>query len=162
MNAKRTSMGIIMVVVLTLGFFQTAAAYDLVVVATKDTQQAVKNWLGFLESKEVPVKLVTPDTFSKVKNELYIIVMGSVNEPGGIAEIAKDALTAKEYQEVTKGNQGKMYIKPQAWNVGQKVILFVGPDQKAVDEARKSSRDEWFEMLQDWFDIEESEGLHAY
>ena len=78
------------------------------------------------------------------------------------AEIAEDALTAEEFQAVSKNDKGKMFFKPQAWNVGQKVILFLGPDQKAVDEARKSSRDEWFEMLQDWFDIEESDGLHAY
>jgi hypothetical protein len=162
MNAKRISVLTAFLIVLILVFSQTALANDLFIVASKDTQQAVKNWLGFLESKEIPVKTVTPDTFSNHKNELYIVIIGSINEPGGIGQIAKEALTAEEFQSISKNGEGKMFFKPQAWNVGQKVILFVGPDQTAADTARKASKNEWFEMFQDWFDIEDTEGLHTY
>ena len=78
------------------------------------------------------------------------------------AEIAKDALSADEFKSVSQSNEGKMFYKPQAWNVGQKVILFLGPNQTAVINARISTKDEWFEMLKDWFDIQDTEGFHVY
>lgn len=160
MNTKLKYAGIVIVMVLTLGLAQYAAARDLIVVATKATQDASRDWLGFLESKEIPVKLVTPDSFSDVKDELYIIVLGSLDESKEIAEIAKEALTADEFKSAK--NEAKMFYKPQAWNVGQKVILILGPNQKAVMEARISAQEQWYEMLKEWFDIEDSEGFHIY
>lgn len=152
--------GIVIALVFTLGFAQFAAARDLIVVATKETQNASKDWLGFLESKEIPVKLVTPDSFSDVRDELYIIVMGSLDESNGVSKIAKEALTADEFKSVSK--EGKMFYKPQAWNVGQKVILILGPNREAVLTARISTQEEWYEMLKEWFDIEDTEGFHVY
>ena len=160
MNTKLKYIGIVTVIVLTLGLAQYAAARDLIVVATKATQEASKDWFGFLESKEIPVKLVTPDSFSNAKDELYIVVLGSLDESKEIAEIAKDALTADEFNEVK--SEAKMFYKPQAWNVGQKVILFLGPDPEAAIEARISTQEEWYEMLKEWFDIEDSQGFHLY
>ncbi|MGD9157316.1 MAG: hypothetical protein PVG39_02825 [Desulfobacteraceae bacterium] len=160
MNTKLKYTGIVIVMLLTLGLAQYAAARDLIVVASKSTQKASKDWLGFLESKEIPVKLVTPDSFSDVNEELYIIVLGSLDESKEIEEIAKDALTADEFKAVK--SEAKMFYKPQAWNVGQKVILILGPDQESVIKARKASRDDWYEMLMEWFDIEETEGFHVY
>ena len=160
MNTKLRYAGIIIVMVFILGLAQYAAARDLIVIATKATKKASRDWLGFLESKEIPVKLVTPDSFSDVKDELYIVVLGSLDESEGITEIAKDALTDDEFKSVK--SEGKMFYKPQAWNVGQKVILILGPDQKAVMEARISTQEEWYGMLKEWFDIEDSEGFHVY
>lgn len=162
MNARWKYAGIVIVIIFTLGLVQNAAARDLIVVASKSTQEASKDWLDFLQSKEIPMKVVTPDSFSSYKEELYIVVLGSVNESKEMAEIAKDALTADEFQAVAKNSEGKMFYKPQAWNVGQKVILFLGPNQEAVKKARKSTRDEWYEMLKEWFDIEDTEGFHVY
>lgn len=141
--------------------YNTTAA-DLIVVATKATQDASKDWLGFLESKEIPVKVVTPDSFSGVKEELYIFVLGSFDESKEIADIAKEALTADEYKAVAEGSAGKMFYKPQAWNVGQKVILIIGPNQESVTTVRKDEKEKWFEMLKEWFDIDDSEGFHVY
>jgi hypothetical protein len=160
MNTKLKYIGIVTVMLLTLGLSQYAAARDLIVVATKATQTASRDWLGFLESKEIPVKLVTPDSFSDAKEALYIVVLGSLDESKEIEKIAKDALTADEFNEVK--SKAKMFYKPQAWNVGQKVILILGPNQNAVTEARKESRDDWYEKLAEWFDIEETEGFHVY
>ena len=162
MNMKWAYTEMVIIVVLMLGFVQNATAKDLIVVATKETQKASMDWLDFLESKEISVKFITPDSFSEYKEELYIVVLGSVNESKEIAEIAKDALTAEEFQSVSKNSEGKMFYKPQAWNVGQKVILFLGANQEAVANARKSTRDEWYEMLKEWFDIEDAESFHVY
>ena len=153
---------ITIVMVLTVGIVQNAAARDLIIVASKTTQEASQDWIDFLESNEIPMKIITPDSFSKYKEELYIIVLGSVNESKGIAEIAEDALTAEEFQAISNNNEGKMFFKPQAWNVGQKVILFLGSNPDAVTKARKASRDEWFEMLKEWFDIEDVDSFHVY
>lgn len=160
MNTKLKYMGIIIVMVLTLGLAQHAAARDLIVVATNATQKASQDWFGFLESKEVPVKRVAPDSFSDVKGELFIVVLGTLVESKEIAAIAEDALTADELKSVK--SEGQMFYKPQAWNVGQKVILFLGPNQEAVSEARISTQEEWYEMLQEWFDIDDSDGFHVY
>jgi hypothetical protein len=140
-----------------------ATAADLIVVATKATQDASKDWLGFLESKEIPVKVVTPDSFSGVKEELYIFVLGSLDESKEIADIAREALTADEYKAITEGSSaGKMFYKPQAWNVGQKVILIIGPNQEAVTTVRKAEKEKWFEMLKEWFDVDDTESFHVY
>lgn len=160
MKTKLKYVGLAIVVAITLGFAQNVTARDLIVVATKDTQKSSLDWLGFLESKEVPVKLVTPDSFSEVKSELFIVVLGSPNESKEIAEIAEDALTADEFESIK--HEGNMFYKPQAWNIGQKVILFLGPNQDAVIKARKSTKEKWYEMLKDWFDIDDMEGFHVY
>ena len=129
-------------------------------IATESTQKDSKDWLGFLESKEIPVKLVTPDSFSSVREELYIFVLGGIDDSEEIKEIARDALTADEFKSLS--SEGKMFYKPQAWNVGQKVIIFLGPNLQAVKEARVSTKEEWYEMLKEWFDIEDTAGFHVY
>jgi hypothetical protein len=162
MNTNWKYMVIAIVMILTAGFVQNAAARDLVIVASKTTQEASQDWIDYLESNEIPMKIITPDSFYKYKEELYIVVLGSVNESKEIAKIAEDALTAEEFQAISSNSEGKMFFKPQAWNVGQKVILFLGSNQKAVTKARKASRDEWFEMLAEWFDIEDADSFHVY
>ena len=162
MKTKVKYVVILVVLLISLGFVQNASARDLIVVATKATQDASKDWLAFLESKEIPVKLVTPDAFSNYKEELYIFVLGSLDESKEVADIAKEALTADELKSVSNSNEGKMFYKPQAWNVGQKVILILGPNRKTVVDARISTREKWYDMLKDWFDIQDTEGFHVY
>lgn len=162
MNRNWKYIGIAIVILLIQGLAQKATARDLIIVASKTTQEASQDWIDFLESNEIPMEIITPESFPKYKEELYIVVLGSVNESKGIAEIAEDALTAEEFQDISNNSEGKMFFKPQAWNSGQKVILFLGSNQEAVTKARKASRDEWFEMLKEWFDIEETESFHVY
>lgn len=162
MNRKLKYMVIAIFTVFALGFFQSASAGDLIVVASKATQKASRDWFGFLESKEIPVKTVTPESFSNYKDQLYIVVLGDIKESKDMEKIAKEALTSKEFEALSKSSDGQMYYKPQAWNVGQKVILFLGTSQKAVEDARKSTREEWFDMLKDWFDIEDAGSFHVY
>jgi hypothetical protein len=163
MNRKWKYISLAVIMIFAMGFMSSSAtARDLIVVASKATQNESKDWLGFLESKEIPVKIITPDTFSRYNGELYIVVLGDINESAEMAEIAKHALTSEEYKSLANNSEGQMFYKPQAWNIGQKVILFLGPSREAVTKARKSSKDEWFEMLKEWFDIDESEGFHVY
>ena len=162
MNRKWKYIAIVLFMLFTFGFIQNAAARDLIVVASKVTQKTSLDWLAFIESKEIPVKIITPDSFSRYKEELYIVVLGSINESNEITDIAKDALTAEEYKNLVNNSEGKMFYKPQAWNVGQKVILFLGSNQESVAKARKSSKEKWYDMLKEWFDIDESEGFHVY
>ena len=128
MKIKTKYIGIVIALFITLGMVQNASARDLIVVAGKATQNDSKEWLGFLESKEIPVKLITPESFSEYKDELYIFVLASLEESDEIKNIVQDALTADEYKEVSGSSEGKMYYKPQAWNIGQKVILIVGSE----------------------------------
>lgn len=150
----------IIAMVLTIGLAQYASARDLIVVASKEIQKASQDWLGFLESKEIPIKLVTPDSFSDYNQNLYIYIVGALNESNELNEIAKGALTADEFKSLK--TEAKMFYKPQAWNVGQKVILVLGPNIEAAINARISSQEEWYEMLKEWFDIEDSQGFHLY
>ena len=152
---------IIIAMVLTCSLTQFASAKDLIVVASKETQKATQDWLDFLKSKqEITVKLVTPESFSDHKQELYIFIPGTLNESKELNEIAKDALTADEFESIK--TEAKMFYKPQAWNVGQKVILVLGPNMEAAVNARIATQEEWYEMLQDWFDIQDSQGFHLY
>ena len=160
MATKLKYMGMVIALFFIFGLVQNAAAKDLIIVATKDTQNACKDWLGFLESKEIPVKLVTPDSFSDVKEDLYIFILGSLDESKEIASIAKDALTADELKSIN--SEGKMFYKPQAWNVGQKVILILGPNRKTMIAARAATQEKWYDMLKEWFDIEDTTGFHIY
>ncbi len=100
MKEKLKYIVVFVVLFVTLSLVQSASARDLIVVATKATQDASKDWFSFLESKEIPVKLVTPDAFADYKGELYIIVLGSFDESKDITEIAKEALTADEFKSV--------------------------------------------------------------
>ena len=162
MKANLKYIGIVIALFVTLGMVQNASARDLIVVADKAVQNDSKDWLGFLESKEIPVKLVTPESFSEYQEELYIFVLGSLDQSDEIKKIAQDALTDDEYKEISKSSEGKMYYKPQAWNIGQKVILILGQNKNSLKEARIDTQSEWYDMLKEWFDIEDTEGFHVY
>jgi len=160
LKIKHLSSAIIMVI--AMGFLQTAHASDLVVVADKSVQDMSINWFAFLESKEVPFKVVAPEDFGDHKRESYIVVMGAVESKGDIRNIVKDALTAGELKSVEANEKGEAFFKSDVWAPRQKVILFLGNDQEGADEARKASKDHWYGLLVDWFELEGSEGLHLY
>jgi hypothetical protein len=144
-------------------FVQKASADDLYVVATKSMQEASSNWFGFLKIKDVPFKAITPEEFKDFKLEKYIIIMGGMDEPGGMRELLKDILTDEEFSWASQVGNGKMYLKSNRWAMGQNIMVFAGSNKKAAEEARKANKDEWFETLGDWFDIETGEeGLRAY
>ena len=162
MSVKLKQLTFVLIMVIIMGFFQIAAASDLIVVADQSAQETSVNWFGFLESKEVPFTVVLPEDFGNHKKESYIVVMGTVGDTGTVRTLAKDALSAAELKSIEETETGEAFFKSDVWKPRQKVILFLGSDQEMADEARKSSKDHWWGMFVDWFEIEGSESLHLY
>jgi len=162
MDMKRILGTMAMIIILHLCFSQTATARELIIVANESTRESSLNWFGFLESKEIPFNVVTPENFKDYKKESYIVIMGDIEKTKGLRKLAGEALTAGELESINKNGKGETFFKSDVWAPRQKVILFLGTDQAAADKARKDSRDLWYGMFQDWFDIEGTEGLHMY
>jgi len=154
MKMIRISTVIIVVTFLLTILANTAIAQDLYVVASKATQQASQNWAGFLQSQEISLRLLTPEEFTNHKNEKYIIIMGGIDEPQGVKGLLKEVLTEAELQWISKEGNGGMYLKSDVWAMGQSIIIFAGSDWKTTEQARKAAKEEWFEMLANWFDLE--------
>jgi len=162
MNIKKIYTTIAAIMMFTFCFFEIAAARDLIIVANESARETSLNWFGFLESKEIPFSVINPETFKDYKKEPYIVIMGDIEKTEGLRKLANEALTARELGSIGKNGKGETFFKSDVWAPKQKVILFLGTDQAAADDARKASRDLWYGMFQDWFDIEGTEGLHMY
>ena len=162
MNVKKMHITIAAIMILTLCLFRSAAARDLIVVAEKPAQETAINWFAFLQTKEIPYKVVMPEGFGAYKRESYIVIMGDTDKAGEIYKIAGQALTSKELGSIGSNEKGETFFKSDVWAPKQKVILFLGNDLEAADQARQNSKDLWYAMFMDWFDIEGTEGLHTY
>lgn len=162
MNSRKFTMVVAIFGIIFLSVVPFALADELIVVATEKTIQESQAWVDFLKSNEVPLREVSPQYYANYKGAGFIIIMGGFDEQGGIKDIAKEVLSKEELDSVTQGNRGRMFLKPDLWTSGQYVLLFVGPDGKSSIEARKANKEKWWDMIKDWFDIEESAGLPAY
>ena len=162
MNIKKIHITIAATMIFTVCLFQSAAARDLIVVAEKSAQEMAVNWLAFLQTKEIPYKVVMPDGFGDYKRESYIVIMGDTDKAGEIYKIAGQALSSKELGSIGSDGKGETFFKSNVWAPKQKVILFLGNDLEAADKARQNSKDLWYAMFMDWFDLEGTEGLHIY
>ncbi len=162
-NGNQRFIVLLLAAIICIVFTSSAMASDLIVVATKTTQQASQHWFTFLKSKEVPLRVFTPQEFAGHEKENYIVIIGGINEPRGIKDLLKKVLTKNEIRWISQEGYGKMYVKSDVWTRGQTVIVIAGSNFKAAEEARKASKDEWFDMFADWFDLEREEGgLPAY
>lgn len=156
---KRLLLVIGVAAMLSMVMVPAASAADMIVVATKATFTKAKPWVDFLKSKEVPVKNVLPSEFAKYQGEPYVVLMGGMDEAGGIKGLAKKALTPEEFAWITTAGHKKMYIKFNVWTGGQEVMIFAAADGPGAQAVRKESRDEWWETVSEWFEIyEEVEG----
>ena len=131
-----------------------AQTSTLIVVATKATYQAAQRWVDFLTAQGVELKNVEPAEFKNYEKEKYVVLMGGMDEPGGIKDLVTKAVGEKDAAALSKKGGEKMYIRSSVWSPGQNVIVFAGPDGAAAEKARKESREDWMEMLAEWFDIE--------
>jgi hypothetical protein len=160
MRARRTTL-LAVAVILSMAFASMAMAQDLIVVANDDTYKAAQKWVDFLLSKMISLKHVAPGEFANYKTEQYIVLMGSIDEPGGIAGLLKEALSDSEFEAISK-DKG-MYIKSDVWGEDQGVIVFAGANKAAAEAARTGNKEEWWNELVIWFDIEEGgAALHGY
>ena len=162
MKAKRTTILLAAVAILSLAFASTVMA-DLVVVATDASFKDAQKWVDFLTSKEVAVKHVTPQNFSGAKQEQYLVIMGSLDESGGVKDIVKEALSATELADISKPGNKEMYLKSDVWGEDQEVIIFSGATKEDSIEARVGNKESWFEEIAIWFDLETGgASLHGY
>jgi len=155
------------VVVLVVGLFgvcfhQQAMAQDLIIVGTGSTMDASQDWLSFLKTQEVPCVVVNPAEFGEHNKVDFIVVIGSMDESEDIKAILKEVLTAEEMEWISQAGNGKMYVKTDVWTPGQKIIVIAGSHQIITEQARKATKEDWFELFTDWFDIETTDLLRAY
>jgi hypothetical protein len=163
MKARKTIIILAVVAILSLALASMAMAQDLIVVASKATYQDAQKWADFLNSQDVPLKHVTPGEFASYKNEQYIILMGGVDEPDGIKDLLKAALSDKEFELISKEGNKKMYMKSGVWGEEQEIIIFAGSNRAASEAARKENKEEWWNEICIWFDIEPGgPALHGY
>jgi len=162
MKTTTAVMAVIMSI-LCIAMANTAMAQDLIVVATKATSQDAQKWTDFLMSNEVPLKHITPQEFEKYKKEQFVVLMGGMDEPDGIRELAKETLSEEEFEYVTQKGNGEMYFKFKVWDPMQTVIVFAGSDRAAAEAARIKNKRDWFNTFITWFDLEAAEEtLHVY
>ncbi|MBW2031668.1 MAG: hypothetical protein JRJ03_20230 [Deltaproteobacteria bacterium] len=162
MNSRRFTMVVAIFGVIFLSVVPFALADELIVVGTEKTIQESQPWVDFLKSNEVPMRVVSPEYYGNYKQAGFIIIMGGLDEPGGIKDIAEEVLGKEELESVTRGNTGRMFLKPDLWTSGQYVVLFVGPDGKAAIEARKANKEKWWDIITEYFEIEGGGGFHTY
>jgi hypothetical protein len=154
MKTRKMFMVLGMVAVLGLAFAPVASAADLIVVATPATFAKAADWAKFLDSKNIPVKNVAPSDLAGFKNAPYVVLMGGMDEAGGIKPLAEKALSKSEMDRMNMAGSSAMYVKSDVWSKGQEVIVFAGASGTGVETARKGNRAEWMDIIFNWFGIE--------
>jgi hypothetical protein len=154
MKARKMFMVLGMVAVLGLALAPVASAADLMVVATPDSFAKAADWAKFLESKNIPIKNVAPSDLAAFKDAPYVVLLGAMDEAGGIKPLAEKALSKSEFERMNQAGSSAMYVKSDVWGKGQEVIVFTGAGDKGVETARKGNRAEWMDIIFGWFGIE--------
>ncbi len=136
MRAKIMFMALGMVAVLALA--PAASAADLVVVATPATF----------------AKNVAPSDLAGFKNAPYVVLLGALDEVGGIKLLVEKALIKAEFDQMNKPGSSAMFVKSNVWGTSQEVLIITGAGEKGVEGARKSNRAEWMDTIFGWFGVE--------
>jgi len=158
LKIKRTSIVLIVVILLCVLLTQKASADELYIVATESTRQGSHNWFGFLEFEEVPFNFLLPNEFGDYKEEKFIVIMGSINESKDIKDILSQILTEGEVKWLSRKGNGNLYLKSDIWTQGQKIAVVAGSDQNALKKVRKANKEEWCDIIIEWFDLEGNPG----
>ena len=154
MRLKKTVMILVTCAILGLVISPMAAQDEgLIVVASKSTYQGAQRWVDFLTKEGIDLKNVVPAEFNKHQNEEFIVLMGGMNEPG-IKDLVKKAVGNKEAAALTKKGAKNMYVRSNVWGPGQNVLIFAGADVAAAEKVRKDNKEEWFEIIAEWFELE--------
>jgi hypothetical protein len=94
-----------------------------------------------------------------------------MDEPDGIRDMIKEVLSKEDLTSIPQDGNGKAFKKyiipknakgPQMWAEAKNYIIFTGHDRTAAANARKRSKDMWWEELSIWFDIDESSVVPPY
>jgi hypothetical protein len=154
MKAKSLFMVLGMVAILGVVLVPVALAAELVAVATPATFAKSADWAKFLDSKSIKVKNVAPSDLAAFKDAPYVVLLGGMDEAGGIKPLAEKALSKSEFERMNQAGSSAMYVKSDVWSKGQEVIIFTGASDKGVETARKANRSEWMDIIFGWFGIE--------
>ena len=145
-----------------LCFHQQAMAQDLIIVGTGSTMDASQDWLSFLKTQEVPCVVVNPAEFGEHKKRDFVVVIGSMDESEDMKAILEEVLNPEELEWISQAGNGNMYVKTDVWAPGQKIVVIAGSHQIITEQARKATKEDWFELFADWFDLETIDLLRAY
>lgn len=128
---------------------------QLIVVASDQAFEAAKNWVGFLETQTIPVKHVLPNELEKYKKEKNMVILWAPAEPGGKAgEPLASVMTKDELDWIKQQGNKRLYIKNDLWEKDQTVLVFAAYTNDAIQKAIKENRDNWWEIIMSWFDID--------
>lgn len=153
---------VLIIALFVLCFHHQVIAKDLTIVGTESTFNASQDWLAFLQTQEVPYVVVAPEEFGQHNKQTYIVVMGSTDEVEEIRAILKEVLSAEEMEWISRAGNGNMYVKNDVWTPGQKIVVIAGSHQIITEQVRKATKEDWFELFTDWFEIETTDLLRAY
>ena len=158
MKARKMFMILGMVAVLGLALAPVASAAELIAVATPASFAKAADWAKFLASKNIPVKNVAPSDLAAFKDAPYVVLLGAMDEAGGIKTLAEKALSKSEFEKMNQAGSSAMFVKSNVWGQGQEVIIFTGSGDKGVETARKANRAEWMDVIFGWFGVESDVG----
>jgi len=154
MKAKKLLMILGMVAVLGLVLAPIVSAAELVVVSTPASFAKAADWAKFLGSKQIPLKNVAPSDLAAFKDAPYVVLLGALDEAGGIKPLVEKALIKAEFDQMMQPGSSAMFVKSDVWGKGQEVIIFTGAADKGVETARKANRAEWMDVIFGWFGLE--------
>jgi hypothetical protein len=154
MKAKKMFMILGMVAVLSLALAPIASAAEVIAVATPASFAKAEAWSKFLASKNIPVKNVAPSDLAAFKDAPYVVLLGPLDEAGGIKPLVEKALIKAEFDKMMQPGSSAMFVKSDVWGKGQEVIIFTGASDKGVETARKGNRAEWMDVIFGWFGLE--------
>ena len=161
MKTRKMFMVLGMVAVLGLALAPVASAAELVVVATKDSFAKAADWTKFLDSKDIPVKNVAPSNLAGFKDAPYVVLLGAMDEAGGIKPLLEKALIKAEFDQMNQPGSSAMFVKSDVWKKGQEIVIFTGAGDKGVETARKANRGEWMDVILGWFGIDNPAAARA-
>jgi WD40 repeat protein len=99
------------------------------------------DFMGFLNDTGVEFVRATASGFEDYKTEEIIIILGGPDAPEGVGEIVQAVLTEEEVNAIREPGVKKMYVKPDIWVTGQKVIVLAGSDRNQTKAAHGENRE---------------------
>ena len=99
------------------------------------------DFIAFLRNGGVEVESTSASNFEGYKNREFIIILGGPDAPEGVGGIVQNVLTGEEADTIREPGAKKMYVKPDVWAAGQKIVVLAGADRNLTAETHLENRD---------------------